>query len=367
MPWADIVGQEPAVAYLRSVFRRGRLAHGYLFAGPAGTGKRTAAGAFAAAFFCRVLPGEGCGACRDCSRVASGQHPDLFVADADPSEREIRKAVLDALTEAVHRSPLEGRGRVAIVPVAERMNETSANMLLKTLEEPPPATVLILTSEAPEGLPETVRSRLQRVRFGRLPAGTVARVLREKLGMGAKEAETLAAMADGSIGRAIRLAGGRFTEMRGALMDAVEGIARGDFREFARTMAGMESEVSAGAGAEEEDGAAERGEAGAGAGAGEGEGKATKTELRRRGGLLAMEILRSLYRDAAAAAAGSDRLINPDFRERAADIASRLGLDGALEAMEHVSFADFCIRRNCHVDLVCRVLGERLVRAHGYR
>jgi len=249
---------------------------------------------------------------------------------------------------------------VAVLPVAERMNETSANMLLKTLEEPPAGTVLILTSEAPEGLAETIRSRLQRVRFGRVPPSAIRQALAARPNAAADGLEALIEMADGSLGRAIELADGRLAGIRRRMIEAVEAMGPGSYPAFGQMLA--ETEIEEG---EETDGPDASDAASNEDGQPEGEPKFTKAEGRRRGCLGALDVLGTIYLDVAAAAVGRASPINADFRARIAALADRLGIERAQAAMEKTSFAHYCVRRNCSVDLVCRVLCGQLARIHG--
>jgi DNA polymerase III subunit delta' len=143
-----------------------RIPHAYLFTGPAGAGKYTTALALAAAMNCERAPGEGCGACPPCERIAAGVHPDVQTLERQgPSQtipiEVIRKQVIPALGLPPH----EGRARFYLIEEATSLLDPAANALLKTLEEPPARTHFILCSGSPGELLPTIRSRCQRIIF----------------------------------------------------------------------------------------------------------------------------------------------------------------------------------------------------------
>ena len=200
--WDELHGQERALAMLRHALTSDRVAHAYLFAGPTGIGKARAALVLAQALNC-LEPGGPCGLCAACDRIARDLHPDVLRVEPTGAARQITKESIDVVRQRLTLPPHEGRARVIIIDEAERLNPTSANQILKTLEEPPPRTVFVLVSAAPEQLLPTIRSRCQRVRFAPLAASVVARVLRERHAVAAARSEELAALAGGSLGRAL--------------------------------------------------------------------------------------------------------------------------------------------------------------------
>lgn len=148
--------------------RSGRLGHGLLLRGPAGLGKRRFADAVAAHLLCEAQDGQPCGECRGCVLRASGNHPDLYVLSPDEEKVQIR---IEQVRELVARLGLASQRRgykVVIIDPAEALNVNAQNSLLKTLEEPPTATELLLVSSRPSALLPTVLSRCQQLSF-RLP------------------------------------------------------------------------------------------------------------------------------------------------------------------------------------------------------
>jgi DNA polymerase III subunit delta' len=161
--WDRIKGSRALEGLSRQI-GSGDIAHAWLLLGPAGSGKRAAATAMAAALNCTDTPGVGCGRCSSCLRTLRNRYPDVhYVVPEGPliPVDTIRESVIP---EAA-RSPFEGRYKVFVIDEAERMNDAAQNALLKTLEEPEPDTVFILVSDQEEELLETIRSRCRVVRL----------------------------------------------------------------------------------------------------------------------------------------------------------------------------------------------------------
>lgn len=183
-----------------------------LFAGPAGVGKRRTAGALAEALNClaRSSGGEGnlvdaCGTCAACKRIARGAHPDVRVVEPGESGAIKVEQAREVIDQVGYR-PFEGRRRVVIIDQADAMVPAAQNAFLKTLEEPPSASIFVLVTAIADSLLPTVRSRCPRLRFAPLSAAEVAAVLMRDHGYGEAEARAAAAEADGSIGLALAVA-----------------------------------------------------------------------------------------------------------------------------------------------------------------
>jgi DNA polymerase-3 subunit delta' len=163
-----LAGQPRAAALLGRALEQDRVAHAWAFVGPPGSGRTTAALAFAGALLCEQ---RGCGRCRACVLAAARRHPDLHIVEPTPPEsnprgaRAIRIGAIRALErEAVLMPAMAGR-KVFVLDDADRMTGEAPQAFLKTLEEPPPRTVLILVLAGVRTLPATVLSRCQIVRF----------------------------------------------------------------------------------------------------------------------------------------------------------------------------------------------------------
>lgn len=172
--FADVRGQERALGVLRAALANRRLHHALLFTGPSGVGKRTTALALASALNCETAPGEGCGTCATCTRIADGIHPDVITLAREGAARIVPiETVRAQVIAAVGLPPHEARERVFLIDEATSLQPAAANSLLKTLEEPPARTRFVLMTVAPDQLLPTIRSRCQRVSFA--PLGAAAR------------------------------------------------------------------------------------------------------------------------------------------------------------------------------------------------
>jgi len=187
--WQSLGGQERAVAQLQRSIARDRVPHAYLFSGPPGAPLVDTAIALAMALACQRAPGEGCGdapdaSCGACAKIASGIHPDVVTLVREGAAQIVPiESVRNQVIARVGFPPHEGAIRMFIIEEATAMAPPAANALLKTLEEPPPRTLVVMCTTAPDQLLPTLRSRCQRVRFaagGALPAdadpGRAARV-----------------------------------------------------------------------------------------------------------------------------------------------------------------------------------------------
>lgn len=230
MGWslAELLGQEETLARLAREFATGRMAHAYMLEGPRGTGKLAMARGMAALLLCEhPVSANGiasaCGACRHCLLLAHGAHPDYLELPREPAELRIGRFVeRTGGTEAIDHQPVlpflrlkpvEGSWRVAVIPDAERMRQEAANAFLKTLEEPPGQTLLILTTSARDRLPATVSSRCRRVGVRPLSPEAIARELGTRGAAAEADAAGLAVAAEGSLGLALELASGGVLEL----------------------------------------------------------------------------------------------------------------------------------------------------------
>ena len=201
MRLTELLGQPKAVNLLQRALSGGRLAHAYLFTGPDGVGKATAARAVAATLLCREENDTApCGRCPGCLKFASGNHPDFLHIRPDGAVIKIDQ--VRELKKALAFPPLEARLRVTLLEEVHTMRREAANSLLKLLEEPPPGNLLLLTADEAEPLLPTIVSRCQVIPFSPLPlAVTTAILLKMHPGLDQESARILAGLAAGSPGR----------------------------------------------------------------------------------------------------------------------------------------------------------------------
>jgi len=186
---------------MRSV-KAGRIVHAFLFSGPEGTGKKTAAKLLSQAVLCEneVKP---CLTCPACRQIEAQAHPDVMIVA--PNEKGT--ITVDAVRETIHNLSLksyEGAGRVVQIHSADRMTQSAQNALLKTLETPPEGTVFVLVTDSPTMLLQTIHSRLTRVNFSTLSPEACEKALSDG-GMDEDKARKLSAVSRGSVGRALAI------------------------------------------------------------------------------------------------------------------------------------------------------------------
>ncbi|MBI5288161.1 MAG: DNA polymerase III subunit delta', partial [Chloroflexi bacterium] len=236
MAWT-VAGQEHAVKILTAAVKNGRVAHAYLFAGPARVGKSLTALQFAQLLNCDAADAP-CGECRSCEKIASASHPDVeFIGvtsmcneqghdHAKDNSRDIRICQIRRIEQVISRAPYEGRYRVVVIEPADSMNIASVAALLKTLEEPPPNVVFVLVTDHEDLLLDTIRSRARRVPFAGQPRELIERVLRTRWDAEADEAAELARISGGRLGLAVAaLRDEKLMESREAALDKIEALA----------------------------------------------------------------------------------------------------------------------------------------------
>lgn len=202
--WDTLIGQPDALTALQRASADERPTHAWLFTGPPGAGRETAALAFAAALLCeRELSQRGCGACRSCQTVLSGSHADFVHFRTEKTQITIDEA-RDFVVRAQDR-PAVGRWRVMLIEDADRMPERTSNVLLKAIEEPPPHTIWLLTAPSPADVLVTIRSRCRPVNL-RVPTTDAVTAALVSGGHAPEAAELAARMSQGNLEVARRLA-----------------------------------------------------------------------------------------------------------------------------------------------------------------
>ena len=223
MPWGSIRGHDRIVAALRQNLAAGRFPHAFLFVGPEGVGKRAFARRLAQALLCERRPAtalDPCGACPSCLQVEAGTHPDVLAVAKPEDRHELPIRTIRDLCADLALTPMSGSRRIAIVDDADDLSEEASNAFLKTLEEPPPGSVLVLIARSAEAQLDTVVSRCRVVRFDPLSESDLAAVLLEQ-GVTSDPAEVarLAARGEGSVARACGLADAGLADFRRTLID----------------------------------------------------------------------------------------------------------------------------------------------------
>lgn len=208
MSWDRVRGHVEIRRRFAAAIEKGRLGQAYLFVGPVGVGKHLFARELARALLCEApaAPLTPCGHCPACHLCDAGTHPDLLTASKPEDKQELPVDTVRALSAQMSLKPTRGVRKIAILQDADDFNDESANAFLKTLEEPPPGSLLILLATATEAQLPTILSRCQVLRFLPLADEDVAAVLTANGVDDPKKVQQLVRLAGGSPGRATALA-----------------------------------------------------------------------------------------------------------------------------------------------------------------
>ena len=235
MGFSAVRGHARALGLLRRSVAEGRIAHAHLFHGPEGVGKELAAKNFAKLLNCRApREGDACDFCEECLRIEKNDHPDVLWLRPEGKKRIIKigdpvapeAGTIRDFQRRVSLKPFQARWKVGIFAEADCMEEPAESALLKTLEEPPSHTVLVLITSRPESLLPTIISRCQAVRFAAMPEHELEALLCEEHRLRPEDAHALS-----------RLVGGRY----GSAVSAIREGHLGEVRELGRLLSAGET------------------------------------------------------------------------------------------------------------------------------
>jgi DNA polymerase-3 subunit delta' len=246
----QVAGHNWVLDTLSASLAAGKVSHAYLFSGPPSIGKHTLAVCLAQAVNC-LSEDRPCNQCESCRRIREGLHPDVHLVDLhyqalllekdDDEQKELRIDTIRSVSQQASLKPFEGSYKVFIIPDAELMNPHASNALLKTLEEPPPHVLLILTTRDSRLLPPTIVSRCQVFGLRPVPAQVIEEELQATHGLGAEQAKVLARMSGGRIGWAIDAAhdqsGLEYREQTLRQLAGLSTMSRFDRLDFAQQLA----------------------------------------------------------------------------------------------------------------------------------
>ena len=230
MGFADIIGHSRQLAPLRAALGSRRLHHAYLFVGPEGVGKHTIAMVLAQAVHCVERNDDGCGRCAQCERIINGNHPDVRMVGRLEGKKEITIQQVREIERELRYRSFEGERKIAVVDPAGAMNPAAQNALLKTLEEPPENSLIILITPNGGELLPTLRSRCLRLSFAPLSRTQIAEFLKRNGGVSDRDVDVIAAMGMGSIGRAVGLKNGEWMDKRRSWGAVLGQLSGGDYQ-----------------------------------------------------------------------------------------------------------------------------------------
>ena len=204
MSFKSVLGHSRPVSLLQQAIKNEKVVNSYLFLGNEGIGKKHVALQFAKALNClEEERGDACDHCLSCKKIDRALHPDVLLIE--PIGQGIKKEQVIQMQRELAYKPYEGKRRVCILTAADRMAYDIPNTLLKTLEEPPLHTVIILLANNARFILPTILSRCQAIRFNPLPISLVSKWLMEGKGFDETEAHLLASLSDGSPGKALEI------------------------------------------------------------------------------------------------------------------------------------------------------------------
>ena len=227
MSFATLIGNERNKNVLKSILERNRFGSTFLFTGPDGIGKRQFALTFAKAANCEEpRANDCCDQCPSCHRIDVETHSDVVTVRPDGTFIKIDQA--REVAREIFFRPREGRQRFFLIDEAERLNEVAESALLKTLEEPPPASTIILITSHPSRLLPTVLSRVQRISFSPLSRFEMEKFLKDHFQRPEKDTELLARITEGRIGQANDIDVDQYRKERRELIELLELLASRD-------------------------------------------------------------------------------------------------------------------------------------------
>ncbi|MCX5657182.1 MAG: DNA polymerase III subunit delta' [Candidatus Omnitrophica bacterium] len=219
----QIIGQDDSVSFLLNSSKQGKVGHAYLFYGPEGVGKALVAKFFAQLLNCEGKDDKPCYECNSCRKIEDKNHPDIFWIKPEEDSMGIKILAVREIQERISFKTYEAKYKIFIIEDADKLLEDAANCLLKTLEEPPAGSVLILIAKNREKIIPTIISRCQSVRFKSLNLTALENFLKDKFGIDKDKAEFLSRISEGSPGRASSFFMSGYLERRNLVLDELFG------------------------------------------------------------------------------------------------------------------------------------------------
>ena len=205
MTFSDILAQDHITDHFRKTITSNHLSHAYIFTGQDGVGKTLLAKEFSKAVLCSEKKDDSCNLCNNCVRIENSHHPDIHWIEIEEKAKFLKIDNIRDLQHSVRLSPVESSYKIFIIKEADRMNEEASNCLLKTLEEPPPNTIIILIANSLTTVKETIKSRCQIIRFHPIPAHIIEEQLIKRFNADTGKVGWISRFSSGSLGNAFKL------------------------------------------------------------------------------------------------------------------------------------------------------------------
>jgi DNA polymerase III delta' subunit len=199
MAWDKFLDQSRAISILKSYINLNQVSGSFIFSGPKGVGKFSIAKEFAKSSNCLNSPGDSCSLCSNCIQIEKESHPDLYIIRPADKSDEITIDMIRELQKFLNLSPANANRKFFIIDQAEKMNIESANAFLKSLEEPPLDSVIILVSSRVSAIIPTIRSRCKELKFRPLSVASLKTILKDKLQLNQKDAEKAVVISGGGL------------------------------------------------------------------------------------------------------------------------------------------------------------------------
>ncbi|MTI70846.1 MAG: DNA polymerase III subunit delta' [Firmicutes bacterium] len=232
MDFNDIVGHDNIKNNLRNAIRNENVAHGYLFQGAKGIGKKRMALTFAKTLLCEKLEDNPCDTCPSCLKFESKNHPDLIVEK--PDGNSFKKEQIDNIQRDIRTFPYEGNRKIFILEDIDKMTKEAQNSFLKTLEEPPSYVVIIMTVINSYSLLPTIVSRSQLIKFNQIENSLIENELKNKYNKDEQQSRFIASFSNGIMGKALKLCESEeFKVLREDLIEIIDDLINKEkFRVF---------------------------------------------------------------------------------------------------------------------------------------